>query len=298
MNLRFSGAYQVRVLRPDGSIRMETEFFDNLITNQGLDVYGGVGSVSVLWVTNGTTPPSVTDTTLSGTILGYSGSGSAANTGQTATLPNYAELTFTHTFAVGGVIGTITELGRGAGGPSTVNTLFSRALIVNSGGTPISITLTATDQLVIVYKIRAYIPDDDVIASMDVNGVTTNLTIRPMLVSNAAIWGASIATLSFDGSQSGVHTGAIGSRTGVPAGTFTSCSSVTNATYVPGSYARAFSMIWLPAKGAFTAASFRAGQASGQPAGGWQVSLSPSIIKTNLQTLRIEGELSWSRYVP
>ena len=36
MNLRFSGAYQVRVLRPDGSVRLETEFFDNLITNSRL----------------------------------------------------------------------------------------------------------------------------------------------------------------------------------------------------------------------------------------------------------------------
>ena len=299
MNLRFSGAYQVRVLRPDGSVRLETDFFDNLITDQGLNVYGAIGTAGRLWVTTGTTPPSNTDTALSGTILGSSPAGALTNSVQYATLPNYAEQTMTFTFAVGGVVGTITEVGLGAGTDSTVTTLFSRALIANSGGTPISITLTATDQLQLVYKIRNYIPDADVIASMDVNGVSTQLTVRPSEIDDASAWWAYPAGMSFSDASTRAYTGAIGARTATPAGTGIAISSSVYAAYVAGTYARSFSLIWLPAKGAFTALSVRIFQnAAYNPIGCWQIGLSPSIVKTSLQTLRIEGQFSWGRYVP
>lgn len=301
MDLRFSGAYQVRVLRPDGSVRLETDFFDNLITNSGLDWLGGIYSPAA-FVTTGTTPPVAGDTGVSGTILGYVSSyATSSDFVQVTTLPNYGQKTYYYTFAVGGVIGAISELAIGTGSLSGVTRLFSRALIVNSGGTPITITLTATDQLQIVYIFRQYAPDGDTTFDMDVNGVTRTFTVRPAFLSSASgFWTPSLlgrVGLSGYTSQLDARTGAIGLRSASPAGSSYSASSAGSNTYVAGTYRRSFYMVWLPAVGTFTAASFFIAGASGC-AGTWQLGVSPSIVKTNLQTLRIEGEYSWGRYVP
>ncbi len=297
MNLRFSGAYKVRVLRLDGSVRLETDFFDNLITNTGLDWLGAYINTPVAWVSNGTTPPSNNSTSMSGTILGFKNNRTESSAVQVSTLPNYGYTNYTYTFDVGGVVGDISELGIGAGTVSTITYLFSRALIVNNLGVPITITLTSTDQLQIVYQLRQYMPDGDTTFDLDVNGVTHTFTVRPSYNAIAQYWTPYITRIQFydDGSWVCGLTGAIGPRSGAPSGTIIPSTTRTMSTYVLGSYVRGFVITWLPAAGTRTFASFLM-RSLYTAAGTWQFGVTPSIVKTDLQSLRIEGQYSWGRY--
>lgn len=301
MNLRFSGAYQVRVLRPDGSVRLETEFFDNLITNSGLDRLGGTYGNPYAYVTTGTTPPAETDTTFSGTLLGRYQLSIAVYTTQYASLPNYAQVSYTVTFPTGAIVGAASELSIGDGTSTSITRLFSRALIANSQGVPITITLTATDQLQIVYMLRQYIPDADTSFDLDVNGVTRTFTVRPCEIDTTGYgWAPDLAyevAIASGATYTRAYSGGIGTRTASPSGTAYNVTSNAMTTYVAGTYRRGFYLIWLPSAGTFTAASFKI-QSAYSCAGTWQLGVSPSIVKTNLQTLRIEGEYSWGRYVP
>jgi hypothetical protein len=127
----------------------------NKVVNQGLDWIGSGSPGSNAWaglaVGTGNSTPAAGDTVLANP-LAYTTSVSGPTESFVTTAPYSATFSYTYTFAVGAVVGNVAELGiilstaSGAASP-----IYSRALIM-VGGSPGTITVLATDQLIVTYQ--------------------------------------------------------------------------------------------------------------------------------------------------
>lgn len=170
--LGLAGKYRMEVLRPDGSVRFDSGWQDNLITNAGLDAYATINpnnlSFSCLQVGAGNTAPQFTDTALSSFLAGirlfnqYLGDD---NSGYNNVSPRYYWDENTVTFAVGAVVGNVAELGLASA--TTGGTLFSRALVKDANGDPITVSVQSDEQLRVTYQIRYYLNESTATFDLD-----------------------------------------------------------------------------------------------------------------------------------
>lgn len=190
--LALSGQYRAEIRR-NGQLIQETDWFDNLITDYGLDFLttyttgSEPGAIGHCKVGTGSSTPTVLQTALDAQIANkinttsYGGSStSIINSGA----PNYLVThTFTFTFPQGSVLGNITEVGVG---PSALNEkLFSRALITDTNGDPSSLTLIAIDQLTIYYKLNIAPPLIDYVGTVNISGTTYGYKSRYPRIANS-----------------------------------------------------------------------------------------------------------------
>ena len=313
MNLHtgLQGEYRLVINRPDGS-QQDSGWFPNLILNQGLDRLGlgypPVDSViRYAHVGSGTSAPAATQTGLQTFVAAADNSyrasgytGDAAESVSNAGAPTYAGLhTWKFTFAQGAVVGNITEIG--VGWSNTGNTLFSRALILDSGGSPTTITLVSIDQLTVYYRIRIIPTLTDATGTIDISGTTYSYTVRASNVTtfcsnNTSTFGG---TGYFSNANDGFAypaTSTLGTVTQTPSGNPYPTSSVTQGPYVNGTYYRDatfnFSTTAGNAPGGIGALRFAFGPFNDSQ---FQMSLSPAIPKDNTKTFSITMRHSWAR---
>lgn len=286
------GRYKVLKKR-DGKVTFDSGWFKNLITNQGMDfLSNGSLYLGACQVGSSSATPAFTDVALGSRIAG---SNTASSSFSVNTTERYAIQQRTFTFFAGTATGNISEVGVGTS--TTGSTLFSRALVLDSGGSPTTVTVLADEDLVIVYQLWMKQPTGDY--PVTVSGQT--ITVRAALVNSASAargWaagqtaGEQLAAPTNNNTHA-VHSGAIGAITGEPAGTpaYASATSITSEAYVPGSWTRVSNLRWLAseANGTWLSASWRFGPTF------WQASFSPGITKTSVQSLRIKVRLTWSR---
>lgn len=158
MNLKtkVAGYYKLQVIRPDGTVRQSAEF-PNLITNAGLDRMATSTYLTVCQVGSGSAAPTFADTALAARIAGTQ-TVQSTDVGTTSSSPYYAWATRQFRFAAGVATGNIAEVGVGWG---TTGSLFSRALVLDSGGSPTTITVLADEILDVTYQLRYYAPETD-----------------------------------------------------------------------------------------------------------------------------------------
>lgn len=158
-SIRLSGKFKLTVRR-HGLIIKETDWFSNMILDQGLDFMGlaasGAGTFPMqgpfryCHVGSGTLPPAASQTQLVNYIAGAGYSTGTGSISQAGSPTWVATGTQPYTFAQGAIVGTIAEVGIGI--QQANGNLTARALIVDGGGTPTPITLTAIDQLTVTYS--------------------------------------------------------------------------------------------------------------------------------------------------
>ncbi|QYW02130.1 tail fiber [Stenotrophomonas phage Sonora] len=189
--------------------------FKNLITNTGLNAiftsettanqYFGYSCA----IGSGNNPPAVTNTDLQSYLIyvaddtsGNSGKPSALQTSGYAPDNTYVWRRWCFRFADGlAAFNNIQEVGiyaRGrAGSPQRPNVLCSRALILDSGGNPTSISILPDETLDIYYEFRFY-PPADVTGTITLNGVDYPYNIRPIDFNNDTwnAWGYGTSTAS------------------------------------------------------------------------------------------------------
>ena len=178
--LGLSGQYRVEIKR-NGIIIKETDWFDNLITNTGLDYLGSDRTVFKCKVGTGTSAPNVLDFSLSNELAsvhlhidGVYSSNTAVQVTNSLE-PNFiTSYTYNCVFPQGAVVGNITEVGIG---PVTEG-LFSRALITDSNNVPTSLTLLAIDQLTLYYKLTVAPVISVTNGSVTINSVVYNYTCQ------------------------------------------------------------------------------------------------------------------------
>lgn len=310
IEMKVCGEYNLVITRADGTIT-ETGWFDNLILDLGLD-YMGTGTmdqsgntfnppmVANCQVGTGSSTPLVTQTGLDARVAGTSFNGfntPYANTPRTVS-PYEFLTTFTFPFAQGAVVGDITEVGVGPSG--TASTLFSRALILDNGGSPTTVSLISIDQLTVYYRIKLYTPLTDFTGSVIISGDTYNYTGRQAGATNGGnmswhLCGYIVSSYGITAYAAGSTLGAI---TGYPTGAqalLGNTGTVTYSAYVPGTHYRDFTV--------------SGGTTGGNVAGGiqallirtigdalqYQYILDTPIPKDNTKTLAITVRVSWSR---
>lgn len=291
--------------------------FPNTITDVGLtaQMTVGLGSVgyadpgTLLWfamVGNGTDADGTGFTALSSYLAGTNAylTGSASTTTSSPYVDSVTRIRRFSPGFLGSSNVNITEVGMGSG--NNTGTLFTRALIKDSGGTPVAITITPIDYLDVYYTIRLYkYEGPDITGQVSVAGVQTNFVLR-----SAEITSQQLADSSDFGNGVVIHphgnyngwawvypsTSTLGPITGRPTGVYGLSSSASTAAYSSGLIRQGtvnFSINDGNMSGGIGCALIRTTR------GNFQISFSPPIPKDNTKTLAITLNIGpISRYTP
>ena len=296
-NIGMKGQYSIVVYKSNGDIKQEVDWFDNLITNKGLDLYAGsaYSSIFSMYIGSGTIAPSFSDTQL-GNLVRSSSNPSHVTTKNTSS-PYDTTSTYTARFnptGDGSVTQYITEVGCTNAGTST--NLFSRALIKDSNGTPISIALKTDEYLDLTYRIVFYPSLGDTTGSITLRGTTHTYISR---VANVATNNINSLRGEFYPSSGyvGLYSGPIGLITGLPTTTDESSKQMPNLyndTYTAGSYRRTGGVVIGLTSGNFTNGiqSMLINTSTGMQ---YQVGFTPRILKTSNDILTLKFGFSWGR---
>lgn len=292
-----SGRFKFEVRKPDGSVEELLPWFDNLITDGGLNRWGTGAPFLQCQVGTGTSQPAVGDTALQTLLATTTTVTQSSHTAQ-ATPPYYQKIILQYTFPQGAVVGNIAEVGVGWSGG-----LWSRARIKDAGGVDTTITVVALDQLIVSYEIRLNIPSVDGTAVQTIGGVSTTITTRASSAASTNWVAAGNSALNCLNSASGfgtflsnpatVYDGAIGAITGVPSGSQLTGGNPVKTTYSNNSLFVDLTWAFSIAQGNF-AGGIDALFANGSP-GQWQMGFVPAIAKINTQVLTVPIRFSWAR---
>lgn len=291
----------------------DTGFFDNLITDTGMNRIGevttNVGSSIANFhnlcgrfvVGSGSAEPQFTDTALQNPVAFASSDVSLVSESSNYERGWY-EITVLHQFGQGQAAGNLSEIGiqrTSASGP-----LWSRALILDGQGNPTTITVLPDDFLTCYYTLRIMIPKEDAVFNIDVDYgedgiVPTVVTGRPLNANSSSAsrgWGLkTAATSSTGGAYLQFYTGGLASPTaGNPLGS--SVASETNTfsivPYVPDSFERYVTRT--NGLNEHNGQNLRTAKLNALM-GAWQIEFDPPLQKNNTQTMQVTFGYSWAR---
>ena len=294
---KFSGKYrfEVRDART-GEIRRETDWMENLITDYGLNLIGTANWFSECRIGTGTNTPANSDTALQ--------TNSATTTNKTTynwvssgspLYDNTATMVFR--FASGALNGNYSEVGVGVAGG-----LFSRALIVDGGGSPTTITVGATEYLDVHYAVTRNPDLTTHTDSVVISGVTYSVQRKPSMVGDINYGRTGVQAKWCQSSVAGAnsiaalfYTSGMGAVTGQPTGGTSSNNGQdgSTGTYSAGSHE--------------LSGSFFTDMANGNLSGGiktmvvlgamatYQYEFDTTVPKDATKTLNITGKTVWAR---
>ena len=278
--------------------------FDNIITDQGLNEIGtrAISSATdYCHVGTGNTTPAATDTGLVTFVAASNTQQSLSETAQTSTSPYYLSRARTVRFGAGAAAGNLAEVGVGWAASGTV--LFSRALILDGGGSPTAITVLSDEYLDVTYELRIYPPAADATGTITLDSVVYDYTARPCergaYSVTSAGWDVSNHGVKSVGSgTSRVYDGLIGAQTASPAGGISIATSVADGTYSDSSLQGSTTSTW-----GLNDGNFAGGVRSLRIKTGWalwQVEFAAqsgggTIPKDNTKTLSFTVTHSWAR---
>lgn len=299
IDLKVGLAGRYRIIKRDAAtdeVTLDTGWFDNLILDLGTNRLstGDTGSVCV--VGTGNTAPVVTQTALV-SLVGSTTNIQEGTQGVNGASPWYNWIRRRYRFAAGTATGNLSEVGVGW----ATNQLWSRALIVDGGGSPTTITVLSTEVLDIWYELRLYMNETDVNFQLQIGPVLHTCVLRPAVIStlwaNATNAFNPMTTWNTSLCRSTVYSGAIGPITGIPAGTAAiESNNVVLSPYVNNSRQRDLVSTWGLNDGNFVggidAARFTTN------IGQYQVGFTPPIDKTNTKQLTLTFRWAWARHTP
>lgn len=313
------GYYTLRVMKADAdgnpieSTAREIEF-KNLITNSGMDSMGSVSGQRVwdqVMVGSGNTPPQFTDTALASFIAATSTlQVNGAVSRQVGTSPRWVEVARTWRFPAGVAAGNLSEVG--VRQSNTPFTMFSRALIVDAGGNPTTLTVLSGEVLDVTYRFRYFIPETDVTGTVTLNGTVHNWTLRPLAVSQATTFiGLGWPAITVGGVSDGIRGVAVRNPSnGDVASSVANLAMVamdqvptwpisgrgatvfTYGTYTPGSYFIDNIITWALTDGNMSGINWVTLSCE---FGTFQLGFTPSFNKLDTQQLRLTLRVSWAR---
>ena len=292
-NITLSGRYKIQTIGPGGEVRQELDWFDNIITDLGLDLYSGrvagkTGStvtstcVNKICVGTSSVAPAISDVALGGWVADHSVLNDLVGTINTPS--RYLSLITVVDFNAGVATGNLSEVGAGYDKLS----LFSRALIKDGNGDPTTITVLADEVLRVSYELRINIPT-----------VSWNFTVDGydfVLKAGGADGGAGF---SQPGDRTAENTnwayftdGVIGATIDdFPTGTLEAVGVTDSGAYTLGSYTYDITMAASLTQANISITAFRLSFG----AMAWQGSISPAIVKDNTKTVDLGLRITWAR---
>lgn len=223
-----------------GQIR-ELEF-TNLILNSGLDRLAIGNFIAGCVLGSASSTPVATDTSIT-SILGSSTTlqASGVGTANTSTTPYWCSYYWTYRFIGGVATGNISQVAMAFGTVSAGTTLFSLALVKDSGGTPITITKLADEVLDVTYTLQLFCPSADVTGTISISGVNYDYVARP---ASAAIWAAYNPISASAGVLAHPASSTLGTQLTQPSGSYTYDATNTYSAYTAGTFYKDLAIYW------------------------------------------------------
>jgi hypothetical protein len=298
VKLPIGGRYKLQVRKGD-RVKQESGWSNNLVTNNGMNIITATNWQRYCQVGSGSTTPAFTDVGLVAKIADAQTTGGFSSTIDTDN--RYLVGQKTYSFLAGAAAGNISEVG--IGGSATGN-LFSRALVLDSGGSPTSITVLSDEDLIVIYEFWIKQPTADFTDTVSGN----NITIRACRVDSTdndsiqfrSSWkmnGSSdyVFALIQSNGEASAFDGGISTITGFPSGTrsgiTTAGGGIVTDDYVNDSHERTGVFTFSTAQANFDIKSFVWG--FGPTC--WQMELETALTKTSVQTFKLGVKLTWSR---
>lgn len=297
LEVGISGHFSLVAVKIDGSGSRKLAEFDNLILNQGLDRLQTGGAFNQYCrVGSGSTAPAVGQTALVSQVAATTNVMSNTTTAD-GSAPYPVVVAKTYRFSAGQAAGNIAEVGVGWA-ETAVGSLFCRALVLDGAGQPTTITVLSDEFLQVTYTLTIYPASADVLATVNLGGVDTQVTMRPALL-GGYMWNSSnfLAGAALDGMNQGfVGPGALGPVTGQPTGTQTSLypSSVPRP-YTAGSFTRDADVTLALDQGNSVPGGIKTWTIYFINWGGYQVEFTPAVPKTNTQLFTLRFRLTLAR---
>lgn len=303
----------------EGTGEVVLPWFDNLITNAGLDSlalgYGDSGAgdkLSYCQLGTNATAPAFTDTALGARV------GAASLFSQTKGIGAgnlYVWRKAVFRFAAGSVSGV--NLSEVAVSIASTGTVFSRALLKDTGGSPTTITLAADEILDVVYELRVYVTNGTTTATFTIDGVSTSVEVEILNFPADASWSGTDINDKIGLNAIGVCICLNGANQGgqnrmaktayesnaALSGSSAGLGGVADA-YVAGSYQRTYNANFGLADANFGTGvgglhvTPVAGPSDSWGMGKYHFRFTPKIAKTNAKTATIKYGVSWGRYTP
>ena len=204
LTVGMSGRYKfVKKKLSTSEVVQELEF-PNVITNTGLDRWGvgAIGNVCKLGA--GNTPPSVNDTGLASPLITTSATQSLPNFRAYSVAERWTECTRIFRFAPGVAVNSIAEVAIGWD-----TGIFSRALIRDPNGNPITLQLLADEVLDVYYTLRMQFPATDITGTIALNNVDYDWIMRPSEIDSIPGYDTAWFDASFGGSDAGYFTASL-----------------------------------------------------------------------------------------
>lgn len=269
----------------------DTGWFDNLILDQGLNRLGTAGSQGYCQVGTSSVAPSVGQTGLVAPIA-YTLAIMEVLTFNDGS-PDYEGWTsYRYRFDIGVAAGNLSEVGTGWG---SGNDLFNRALIVDGGGTPTTITVLPDEVLDVTYKIGAFVDTADHNTNISIGGVMRTCVTRAMglgtWITGTVRGRPGIAGMD-EAAECKVFDGPIGPITGSPTGTGGGGVFGVPQAYSNNSLERKvdFTFGLLDGNILIESVSFE------HSMGHFQTSFSPPLAKDNTKVLELTFQWTWDRH--
>ena len=309
MQVGLYGEVKVIVKRADDTVRLDTGFFPNVITNLGLDAIGNDNDLfNFCAVGGGNSKPLNTNTKLDNPLQVVSPISSESKY-------DYDPVRDTEFYKCSGTVGyrfegldnkNISEVGLVGDYRSELHSAFTRTLIKNSAGEPTVITVLSGEILELQYRLWQVfdVKDKDQVVTAMIDGVEVPFNVKIRLAgvggnlggswSYAAVVGAHLTFQGNNYHQFG--TGELGEITGQNSG-LTNVYGLSWEAYQPSTYKRKFyantsiteavhpirSFLFFTGLGAY---QVRFGTVDGDL----------PIDKTNQDILQLGFEMSWGRY--
>ena len=310
MQVGLYGEVKVIVKRADDTVRLDTGFFPNVITNLGLDAIGNDNDLFTFCaVGGGNSKPLNTNTKLDNPLPVGSQISSESKY-------DYDPVRDTEFYKCSRTVGyrfegldnkNISEVGLVGDYRPELHSAFTRTLIKNSAGEPTVITVLSGEILELQYRLWQVfdVKDKDQVVTAMIDGVEVPFNVKIRLAgvggnlggswSYAAVVGAHLTFQGNNFHQFG--TGELGEITGQNSGGLTNVYGLSWEAYQPSTYKRKFyvnasitdavhpirSFLFFTGLGAY---QVRFGTVDGDL----------PIDKTNQDMLQLGFEMSWGRY--
>ncbi|MFW0776307.1 MAG: hypothetical protein ACN2B6_01125 [Rickettsiales bacterium] len=176
------GEFKVILKNSNGDITKETPWNDNLLTDYFFTLKT---NATYAYVGTGNTPPSFSDTKLAALIGSYGSSiitGSASISGDAALGFTLTTPTRVFSWPLGAIVANISEFGITPTPDTSTYLLSVRSLIKDANGNPTTISVTASDQLEIWWRLKKRAVPQSELTSVTgqyvLNGVATDVITK------------------------------------------------------------------------------------------------------------------------
>lgn len=302
-NVKMRGLYEIKKYKAgDNSLVQHILPFENIITDWGLNWVATANPFLRMFVGTGTAAGATTDTQM-GNYLGVSLLNGAI-TRVAGTSPAWVyTASVTARFNPPSAAGNLTEVGIGIEGAGPVNIthrVWSRALIVDGAGNPITLTVLPDEYLDVTYILQFHPQITEDSYNISVSGTTHAVTSRRAYITE---FGGYFGIAHFSGTATAyggpVTLGAI--TTGLSGATASAeMGGWVNATYTDNSLKHVSTVTCGISNGNVPGGitGILSGTGLGSPfvSQYTQFTITPAIDKTDSKILTLGREVSWARY--